>query len=189
MPSATRKSQLSWALYDWANSAFATTVIAGFFPLFFKQYWSAGVAATTSTFWLGLGNSAASFLILLLAPILGAISDSRGTHKRQLALFAGIGIISTASFYMLGEGNWSWAIGLYVIAIIGFSGANVFYDALLPTLANADDVHRLSALGFSLGYLGGGLIFLINVLMTLNPDWFGLADATSEWEYPVKQRI
>jgi len=174
-----KKSQLSWAFYDWANSAFATTVIAGFFPLFFKQYWSAGVEATTSTFWLGLGNSVASFLILLLAPMLGAIADSTGTHKRLLAAFAGIGIVATAGFFLIGQGQWNWAISVYVIAIIGFSGANVFYDALLPSLTTRSDLHRLSALGYSMGYLGGGILFLINVAMTLKPHWFGLADATA----------
>lgn len=179
MPQHTKKSQLSWAFYDWANSAFATTVIAGFFPLFFKQYWSAGVEATTSTFWLGLGNSAASFLILLMAPLLGSIADSSGTHKRLLAFFAGIGIVATAAFFLVGQGQWNWAISVYVIAIIGFSGANVFYDALLPSLTTKTDIHRLSALGYSMGYLGGGLLFLINVAMTLKPHWFGLADATA----------
>lgn len=179
MPQEKQRSQLSWAFYDWANSAFATTVMAGFFPLFFKQYWSAGTEATTSTFWLGLGNSGASFLILLMAPLLGAMADSSGKHKRLLALFAGIGIIATATFFLVAEGAWPWAISLYVIAIIGFSGANVFYDAMLPRLTDSTDFHRLSALGYSLGYLGGGLLFLVNVLMTLKPDWFGLPDAAT----------
>lgn len=179
MPHKQQRSQLSWAFYDWANSAFATTVMAGFFPLFFKQYWSAGSDPTVSTFWLGLGNSAASFLILILAPLLGAIADSSGRHKRLLAVFAIVGILATASFFFIGQGNWPWAISVYVIAIIGFSGANVFYDAMLPRLTDSRDFHRLSALGYSLGYLGGGLLFLINVMMTLKPAWFGLADAAA----------
>lgn len=174
-----RRSQLSWAFYDWANSAFATTVLAGFFPLFFKQYWSAGTDPTTSTFWLGLGNSGASFLILLMAPLLGALADSGGTHKRWLAALASVGIVATASLFLIGQGNWPWAISVYVIAIIGFSGANVFYDAMLPSLTTPEDFHRLSALGYSLGYLGGGLLFLINVAMTLKPEVFGLADAAA----------
>jgi UMF1 family MFS transporter len=172
-----RRSQLSWAFYDWANSAFATTVMAGFFPLFFKQFWSAGTEATVSTFWLGLGNSAASFLILVLAPLLGALSDTKGNHKRLLAAFALLGIAATAGFFFVGQGAWPWAISIYVIAIIGFSGANVFYDAMLPSLTRPADFHRLSALGYSLGYLGGGLLFLVNVTMTLKPGWFGLVDA------------
>ncbi len=179
MPQDNRRSQLSWAFYDWANSAFATTVMAGFFPLFFKQYWSAGSDATTSTFWLGLGNSGASFLILLMAPLLGAMADSSGRHKRLLALFAGLGIVATAAFFLVDEGAWPWAISIYVIAIIGFSGANVFYDAMLPRLSDSRDFHRLSALGYSLGYLGGGLLFLVNVMMTLKPAWFGLPDAAT----------
>ncbi|MGQ7845388.1 MFS transporter [Granulosicoccus sp. 3-233] len=179
MPQDNQRSQLSWAFYDWANSAFATTVMAGFFPLFFKQYWSAGTDPTISTFWLGLGNSGASFLILLMAPLLGAMADSSGRHKRLLALFAGLGIIATAAFFLVGEGAWPWAISIYVIAIIGFSGANVFYDAMLPRLTDSSDFHRLSALGYSLGYLGGGLLFLVNVTMTLKPAWFGLPDAAA----------
>lgn len=171
------RSQLSWAFYDWANSAFATTVIAGFFPLFFKQYWSQGTEATVSTFWLGLGNSAASLIILLMAPVLGALADSGGIHKRLLAGFALLGIVCTAGFFLVAQGAWQWAILLYIVAIIGFSGANVFYDAMLPSLTGTADFHRLSALGYSLGYLGGGLLFLVNVGMTLKPELFGLADA------------
>ena len=171
------RPQLSWALYDWANSAFATTVIAGFFPLFFKQYWSADAAVTTSTFWLGAGNSAASFAIVLAAPVLGALADTGGLHKRLLGAFALLGIAATGGLYLVGQGEWPWALALYVVATLGFSGANVFYDAMLPALAPRADRHRVSALGFSLGYLGGGLLFLVNVAMTLKPAWFGLADA------------
>ena len=183
MSQPAKRSQLSWAFYDWANSAFAVTVIAGFFPIFFKQYWSSGTEATISTFWLGLGNSTASFIILLMAPLLGALADSNGIHKRLLAGFALLGIVCTAGFFLVGEGAWQWAITLYIVAIIGFSGANVFYDAMLPTLAGANELHKLSALGYSLGYLGGGLLFLINVAMTLKPDFFGLADATEAVRY------
>jgi len=171
------RSRLAWAFYDWANSAFATTVIAGFFPLFFKQYWSQGTSVTESTFYLGLANSAASLIIVLIAPVLGALADAGGLHKRLLLAFATGGMLATAGLYFIGEGQWPLAVIVYMFGIIGFSGANVFYDAMLPLLAPLKDRHRLSALGFSLGYLGGGLLFLINVAMTLKPGWFGLADA------------
>ncbi|MEE9321090.1 MAG: MFS transporter [Granulosicoccus sp.] len=171
------RSQWSWAFYDWANSAFATTVMAGFFPLFFKQYWSQGASVTESTFWLGFGNSFASLVIVMLAPLLGALADAGGLHKRLLGGFALLGILTTAGFFLVTEGQWLWAIVLYVIAIIGFSGANVFYDAMLPILATPAERHRLSALGYALGYLGGGLLFLINVWMLLKPAWFGLTDS------------
>lgn len=143
------------------------------------------MAATTSTFYLGLGNSVASLIIMILSPLLGAIADSGGLHKRLLSIFAMLGILATASFFFVGQGMWPVAVIVYVVAIIGFSGANVFYDAMLPILAPKSKQHSLSALGFSLGYLGGGLLFLVNVAMTLKPDMFGLAGAADavRWSF------
>jgi len=169
------RSQLAWATYDWANSAFATTVMAGFFPLFFKQYWSDGVEATTSTFYLGLGNSLASLIIVIAAPVLGAVADSGSMKKRMLASFACAGVLATLGFFFVQQGMWPLAISLYVIGIVGFSGANVFYDALLLVVSSDSDRHRISALGYSLGYLGGGLLFAVNVVMTVKPQLFGLS--------------
>lgn len=185
MADTKQRSQRAWAMYDWANSAFGTTVMAGFFPLFFKQYWSAGTESTTSTFYLGMGNSLASFIIVLAAPVLGVIADSGGIRKRMLASFACAGILATVGFFFVGEGMWPVAIALYVIGIIGFSGANVFYDALLVIISDESERHRLSALGYALGYLGGGILFALNVLMTLKPAMFGLADTAEavKWSF------
>ena len=166
-----------WAMYDWANSAFATTVMAGFFPVFFKHYWNADVAVTESTFRLGLANSMASLLIVLTAPLLGAIGDYLGRRKRMLMGFAFLGLLMTGGLYLVGEGEWQLAATVYVLAVFGFSGSNIFYDSLLPFVSSRDDLDRTSALGFSLGYLGGGLLLGLNVLMTLKPQWFGLSDA------------
>jgi len=179
------RKQFSWAVYDWANSAFATTVMAGFFPLFFKQYWSQGTEVTQSTFYLGLGNSLASLIIVLLAPVLGALADAGSMHKRLLAAFALGGVLATIGFFFVDAGMWPLAIVIYVLGILGFSGANVFYDAMLPLLAPKGQRHQLSALGYSLGYLGGGVLFLLNVMMTLKPAWFGLADAAEavRWSF------
>lgn len=143
------------------------------------------MAVTTSTFYLGLGNSIASLLIVVLAPLLGALGDRSGKHKRLLLSFALLGIIATSGFFFIGQGLWPLAVVTYVIAILGFSGANVFYDAMLPTLSPRSQQHRLSALGFALGYLGGGILFLINVAMTLKPDWFGLSSASEavRWSF------
>lgn len=173
------RSVWGWALYDWANSAFATTVMAGFFPVFFKMYWSHGVDATQSTALLGLGNSGAYLLVALSAPILGAISDRASAKKRFLAFFAYLGVLSTAALYLVGRGQWPLAIVLYMIGVVAFAGANNFYDALLPTVASEENVDFVSGLGFSLGYLGGGLLFAFNVLMTLFPQTFGLPDAAA----------
>ena len=176
---ANRKAIWGWALYDWANSAFATTVMAGFFPLFFKQYWSYGADVNVSTAQLGFGNSIASLMVALMAPILGAIADKGSAKKKFLVFFAYLGVLMTAALFLVQKGQWAWAIFIYVMGIIGFSGANVFYDALLPSVASEKKIDYVSGLGFSMGYLGGGLLFLINVLMTLMPHRFGLPDATT----------
>ena len=170
---------IAWALYDWANSAFATTVLAGFFPLFFKKYWSAGSDVTVSTFQLGVANAAASLVVALLAPILGAIADRSGARKRYLLLFAGMGIVMSGCLALVAKGQWPIAVAIYLFALIGFSGANVFYDALLLDAAPHGRIDRVSALGFALGYLGGGVLFSFNVALTLWPGAFGLADAAA----------
>ena len=170
---------VSWALYDWANSAFATTVLAGFFPLLFKKYWSAGSDVTTSTFQLGVANAVASLVVAVLAPVLGAIADRSGARKRYLLLFAGMGIVMTGCLALVAQGQWPYAVAIYVFAVVGFSGANVFYDALLLDAAPHGQIDRVSAFGFALGYLGGGVLFSVNVAMTLWPGSFGLANATA----------
>ena len=172
------KSQLCWAFYDWANSAFATTVIAGFFPLFFKQYWSAGVDVVVSTARLGLANSLAGLSVALLAPFLGVLSDQLSAKKQFLFFFTSLGVLMTAALFFISKGAWQSAIGVYVLASIGFSGAIIFYDALLATVANKNDLNRVSSLGFSLGYLGGGLLFALNVWMTLDPQFFSLSSVS-----------
>ncbi len=168
---------LSWAFYDWANSAFATVVMAGFFPVFFKKFWAANLAATDSTFWLGLVNSAASLLIVVSAPMLGAIADQAGAKKRFLIVFTSMGVLSSGSLFLLAQGQWGLALSVYLLGVLGFSGSNIFYDALLVDVAAPGSYERVSALGYALGYLGGGLLFAINVVMTLFPSWFGLADS------------
>ncbi len=178
-----KKTVWGWAMYDWANSAFATTVMAGFFPIFFKQYWSYGVDVNVSTAQLGFGNSIASLLVALMAPVLGAIADKGSARKKFLIFFAYLGVLMTACLFLVGKGEWAWAIFVYAMGIIGFSGANVFYDSLLPTVAGKDNVDYISGLGFAMGYLGGGLLFLINVLMTLMPEKFGLADSGEAVRY------
>jgi len=173
------RQKWGWAMYDWANSAFATVVMAGFFPVFFKDYWNAGLDPVDSTFRLGVANSLASFLIVLLAPLLGAVADRLARRKAMLLAFALLGSLMTAGLYLAGQGEWQLAMFLYVFAIIGFSGSNIFYDSLLPFVSHDRDMDRTSALGFSLGYLGGGLLLSLNVGMVLHPEWFGLADPAS----------
>ena len=175
----SKKSILAWSLYDWANSAFATTVMAGFFPVFFKEYWSTTDNVTLSTWYLGLGNSIASILVAALAPFIGAIAD-RGTAKKKLLIFfAFLGIIATGGLWIVNQGHWQMAILFYIIASIGFMSGNIFYDALLPAVATKEKYDHTSSLGYSLGYIVGGLLFLINVLMYLKPHSFGISDGAT----------
>ena len=172
-----RRKVVAWALYDWANSSFATTVMAGFFPVFFKQYWSAGSEATVSTFRLGMSNGIASGAIAVLAPLLGAIADRGGARVKLLLLFTVLGVAMTAALYWVERGDWPLAVLFYALAGVGFWGGTTFYDSLLPDVAEEPELDLVSGYGYALGYLGGGLLFLVNVVMTLNPKLFGLADA------------
>jgi UMF1 family MFS transporter len=173
----TRRPVFGWAMYDWANSSFATTVMAGFFPLFFKQFWNAGVPATESTFRLGIANGAASFIVALIAPLVGAIADKGSARVRLLGLFTVLGAAMTAGMFLVSKGDWMTASILYVVASLGFWGGNQFYDSLLTDVSEKHEYDLVSGYGYALGYLGGGLLFALNVGMVLKPAMFGLADA------------
>ena len=170
-----KKQILSWAFYDWANSAFATTVLAGFFPLFFKQFWSAQNTITDSTFQLGLGNALASLIIVMLAPFLGAIADAGKLKKRLLIIFSLLGISVTLGLYFVEQNSWLLAISFFVLATIGFSGSILFNDALLINITEEKNYDRVSAFGYAMGYLGGGILFTVNVTMVTKPEWFGFS--------------
>lgn len=165
---------LSWSLYDWANSAFATTVMGAFFPTFFKSYWTSG-DAVESTFYLGIASSLASLIVAVLSPFLGAIADKTSTKKKFLIFFAFIGAIMTGSLSMVGQGNWQMALMFFVVASIGFASGNLFYDSLIISVSDGTEksIDNISAFGFSLGYIGGGLLLVVNVLMFLKPELFG----------------
>ncbi|NWF37385.1 MFS transporter [Mariprofundus sp. KV] len=176
MSKGNRKVIYSWAIYDWANSAYTTTVMAGFFPVFFKQYWASDLTANESTFWLGIANAVSGLVIALLAPILGAMADQGGLKKKMMLSFTTLAIVMTAALFLVSEGMWQMAVLVYLFGAIAFSGANVFYDSLIVDVAEQEQLDRVSALGYAAGYIGGGLLFAINVVMTLHPDWFFLAD-------------
>ncbi|HFE63528.1 MAG TPA: MFS transporter [Caldithrix sp.] len=175
----TKRAIWSWALYDWANSAYTTTIMAGFFPIFFKVYWANPDNPTESTFYLGLANSAASILIALLAPFLGAVADRCSARKKFLATFAFLGMAMTSGLWLVAKGEMFSAICLYFAATVGWSGANVFYDSLLVTVAPKNKFDSVSALGYALGYIGGGILFLLNVVMYLKPAFFGIPDGAT----------
>ena len=178
-PVFRRRPVWSWALVDWANSAFATTVMAGFFPVFFKQYWSAGVEVTESTFRLGLANTVASFVIAVGAPLLGAVADRAGRRMFLLVLATFLGATMSAGLYWASQGQWQLATALYVVGSLGFWWNSQFSDSLLTDVAAPHEYDAVSSFGYAMGYLGGGLLFIVNVLMVTQPAWFGLADAAA----------
>lgn len=174
-----KKSIVAWALYDWGNSAFATTVMVVFFPVFFKQYWSSDVSATESTFWLGITNGSASFLLAVLAPLLGTLGDRGGARLTFLLGFTILGVLTTAGLGLVGKGDWQWAAVLFALGSVGFWGGIIFYDSLLIDVAPRDRLDSISGIGYAVGYLGGGVLLAINVWMTLQPQLFGFADVTA----------
>lgn len=169
------KKVFAWALYDWANSSFATTVMVVFFPLFFKQYLTPDQDATTSTFWLGIANGVSSFVLAIMAPWLGALADRGNAHLRFLAAFTAIGVIPTALLAFVGPGEWVHAAVLFAIASLGFWGGLIFYDSMLVKVAPPRRIDSVSGFGYALGYLGGALLLTVNVLMFAKPAMFGLA--------------
>jgi len=171
-----RKAVFAWSLYDWANSVFATTVMVAFFPAFFKSFWCQGVSATLSTERLGIGNTVAGIAIALLSLFLGAFADTGRDKKKLLGYFMILGVCSTAAFYWIPQGEWLAALILFGIANIGFSCSCLFYDSLIVDVAENERMDQVSSLGFAFGYLGGGILFAINLVMIMKPAFFGFAD-------------
>jgi len=153
-------------MYDWANSAFATTILAAVLPVYFSQVAGATLPSPTvaTTYW-STGLSLSLLIVAIIGPILGTISDVMRGKKLFLSIFAGLGIISTALLVFVGTGDWILASILGIVGRIGFNGANTFYDSLLPHVAREEDQDAVSARGYAMGYLGGGLMLAINVVM------------------------
>jgi len=172
-----KKVVRSWKMYDWANSAFATTIMAAVLPEFYSSVAGSTLDKTTATSYWGYSNTIAMLLIAIAAPILGAIGDHSGAKKRFLGGFAFFGILATALLIGIGNGMWFYASLLYIFGRVGFGGANIFYDSLLPHVASSEEIDRVSAEGYAYGYLGGGILLAINLLMILKPTFFGIPNA------------
>lgn len=166
---------LGWAAYDWANSTFSLSVVTAFVPILLAEFWSQDVASTVTTFRLGMANGLASLIVAVSVPFLGAIADRAGNRKGLLIVLASLGIVMTGSLYFVARGQWPIAVACYIMASVGFAGSNSLYDALLVDVAAPSQYDRISAYGYSLGYLGGALLFTLNVVMVANPAAFGFA--------------
>lgn len=152
----------AWTMYDWANSAFATTVMGAILPVYFATYVASGASVPI---W-GSAVAIGSLFAALLGPILGGIADFKASKKLFLGLFAGLGILCTAAlFFVMGPEQLTLSIILYILGAIGFAGSLIFYDSLLPHVAKPEDIDKVSSRGYALGYIGGGLLLLINIVM------------------------
>ena len=164
--SGYRRRINAWAMYDWANSAFATTIIGGLLPVYYSTVAGSVLPseATATAYW-SLTISLSLFILALLSPILGAVSDVMRSKKRFLAIFIGIGVVGAGLLVFVSTGDWLMASLFFVLGRIGFGGSLVFYDALLPHVAREEDRDWVSSRGYALGYLGGGILLAINVAM------------------------
>jgi MFS transporter, UMF1 family len=172
-----RPETRAWAMYDWANSAFQCTIITAVFPVYYGSVAAAGLPGSTATARFATATTLALTIIALASPILGAYADFAGAKKRMLAWFMGIGVTATAAMFFIDHGEWRLALALFVVANIGISGSFVFYDSLLPHIASDKEMDRVSSAGYALGYLGGGLLLVLNLLWIMQPQLFGLRDA------------
>ena len=170
-----RKTINAWCMYDWANSAFVTTVIAAVLPVYYSTVAGADLPGNRATVYWAYTTAIALLIIAVAAPLLGAIADHTGTKKRFLTLFAVLGALFSCLLALVGRGDWALASCLFVVANVGFAGANIFYDGLLPHVAGPEEINRISARGYALGYLGGGLLLALNLAWITKPSFFGMA--------------
>jgi UMF1 family MFS transporter len=152
----------AWTMYDWANSAFATTIMASILPNYFGMFIATEGSLTLWGYTVAIG----SLIAALISPVLGSIADFRGSKKVFMGFFVALGVVATALLYLVDQpGEWLLACILYILGTIGFAGSLVFYDALLPHVAEPDEIDQVSSRGYAMGYIGGGLLLLINVIM------------------------
>jgi MFS transporter, UMF1 family len=164
----------AWAMYDWAASAMQTTIMVAVFPIYFVKVAGADLAESGATQRLATVNTLALVIIALLSPILGAVSDYRGSKKRFLGVFMAIGLVAVLGMYFIDRGDLDLASWLFTISLIGVTGSFVFYEALLPHIAQPGEIDRVSTAGYALGYVGGGILLALNLAWIQRPDWFGL---------------
>jgi MFS transporter, UMF1 family len=169
-----RRDLWAWAMYDWANSAFQTTIIAAIFPIYFQKVAAADVAGPLATARFAWATTISIVIVAVVAPLLGAIADYAAVKKRFLAVFLAIGATATAAMYFIGRGDWQLALILFVVGNVGVAGSIVFYESLLPHLVGEDELDRVSSAGYAMGYIGGGVLLAINIVMMSQPTLFGL---------------
>jgi UMF1 family MFS transporter len=167
-------------MYDWANSAFQTTIVAAVFPIYFHQVAAEGLPAAEATSVFAWSTTIAILIVAIVAPVLGALADYKAIKKPMLALFLAIGAVATAGMFFIDAGEWRLAAWLFIAGNVGVAGSIVFYEAMLPHLVPQEDetaLDRVSSAGYAIGYLGGGVLLAVNLAMIQRPSLFGIPDA------------
>ncbi|MDI6739124.1 MAG: MFS transporter [Candidatus Edwardsbacteria bacterium] len=172
---AYRRRVNAWCLYDWANSAYATTIMAAMLPPYFSRVAQAAgfTGAQASSLW-GYVTAFTMLAVAFVSPALGAIADHTGSKKKFMFGFFLLAVVFTSLLALVGDRDWLLCVILFALSGIGNAGSNVFYDSLLPHVARPGEADRISARGYALGYLGGGLLLIVNLLMFTRPGWFGI---------------
>jgi UMF1 family MFS transporter len=161
-------------MYDWANSAFVTTVMTAVFPIYFSQFAAKGLPERDATAIYLYATTGAMVVSALLSPYLGAVADCTGRNRRLLGAALAVALAATAALYFVGEGDWRLGAALFALGNVAASATFVFYDSLLPHIAGPDEIDRVSSAGYALGYVGGGVLLAVNGAMIAKPAWFGI---------------
>jgi UMF1 family MFS transporter len=171
-----RRELRAWAMYDWANSAFWTTIVAAIFPIYFQKVAAAGLAPAVATTRFAWGTTWSILIMAIVAPLLGSVADRAPIKKKLLGVFVGIGATATGAMFFISRGEWLFALSLFMIGNIAVAASIVFYESMLPHIASPAELDRVSTAGYAVGYVGGGVLLAINIVMMAKPEWFWLPD-------------
>ena len=169
------KTVKSWIAYDAGNSAFATTVVAAFFPIFYLQYWASSMTELEASVYYSWALVISNVSILLSGPVIGAITDLNQSTKKSLTVLTLTSVFFVGLLYFLQAGSWMLALTFFVIANYCFCVAQIPYDKILTKISTPNNFSIISNQGYAWGYFGGGLLFIVNAFMSINPSAFGLA--------------
>ena len=180
-----RKELRAWALYDWANSGFATTIMGAILPIYFIRVAATDIPLESRTAYWGYTQSVALVIIAVISPILGATADFLGAKKKFLAAFATLGAIGCLMLFWVRDGDWFFASAAFIIGNIGYAAGNVFYESLLPHVAEPEEIDQVSTAGYAVGYVGGGLLLAMQLAWITWPRSFGFEDGSeaSRWAF------
>jgi len=168
------KAVISWCLYDVGNSAFATTIIAAILPIYFREVSASTLPGNLPTAYWGYASAIALFISALIAPFVGTMADINQNKKGILSVFTITGAAATACLYFMGPGTWRGTLFLMIIGTVAFSASLICYDSLLPHIVPTDRLDNTSAMGYAMGYLGGGILLAFNfAIISILPGTLG----------------